>query len=518
MILAVDVGTTALKAALVDRGRVLAAASRAYPTHAPETGAAEQDPDDWCAALTAVVADLLAHPAWSDVEAIALTGQMQTLVLAEETDAGSGPAGADPARAGHRAPCTGRAVLYSDTRAAAEADEIRRAVPDWDEITGNLQGPTANPAQWLRLESTREPATDTGAVRRVFFSPAGLLAWMLGGDAHCDVTTASATGLLDARTRTWSEAIARAAHLPMGVLPAVGGGDIGTVTTEGESRFGVPAGLRIHLAPGDAAAATLGIVGGSDGPTEYISLGTSGWVASIQPLGAAPARPEAEHALLLDPPLDQHVLRIGALLSAGDTAAWARRTLLGGSSPQEADALLDARLDATGCTPSGLLALPSLRGERFPVRADRIGAAIIGMRPDTDQVTMYQAVLESVGLALANALPPSGAADEQSPEAALLPVVGGGAASRPWMRLIAAITGRDALPATAADAALLGAALAAGDARREDPVRDAAAGERADGASADVIPAPVGRDHRWDVLRARQLELFRAAAALSDEM
>src|SRR5699024_4170152 len=105
-LLSLDLGTTSAKAALIDlEGRSLATASADYPIHHTPDGGCEQDPADWVRAARTAIVHVL--PPAMDVAALCLTGQMQDLVLE-----------------GARGPVR-RAVLYTDLRAAAEAEEIR---------------------------------------------------------------------------------------------------------------------------------------------------------------------------------------------------------------------------------------------------------------------------------------------------------------------------------------------------------------------------------------------------------
>ena len=486
-LLCLDLGTSAAKAALLDLdGTVHLRAEAPYPTRHAADGTAEQDPRDWERAARAVIAELLeAAPAAKasgdgaapapvpdtapdvEVAALVLTGQMQNLVPVPRSGAAS------------------IAILYSDTRAGVEAEELRAALAadgrSWDSLTGNLQDATSCAAMHLRL--LRAAPEQLADLQGVVFGPAGYLVARMGLGLWCDPTTAATTGLLEARTRDWSPAVARAAGLDPALLPALTGAAgqiVGHAGAEATALLGVPDGLPVVLAPGDAGATTCGIVGLAPGDA-YVYLGTSGWLASVLPgagvlpTGAPDATeaPAGEESAGEDPAGVSHhlalgassataeprILRISALLSAGAAADWARQAVLDGADPAGADELLEAREQERGRGPSGLLALPSIVGERFPVRDASLRGAVVGIDAGTRGIDLYAALLEGVAHGLAHGLESEG---DSSPRP--LPVTGGGASSAPWLRILADVTGRPVRTVDGTDAALLGCALVAAEA------------------------------------------------------
>ena len=486
-LLCLDLGTSAAKAALLDLdGTVHLRAEAPYPTRHAADGTAEQDPRDWERAARAVIVELLeAAPAAKasgdgaapapvpdtapdvEVAALVLTGQMQDLVPVPRSGAAS------------------IAILYSDTRAGVEAEELRAALAadgvSWDALTGNLQDATSCAAMHLRL--LRAAPEQLADLQGVVFGPAGYLVVRMGLGLWCDPTTAATTGLLEARTRDWSPAVARAAGLDPALLPALTGAAgqiVGHAGAEATALLGVPDGLPVVLAPGDAGATTCGIVGLAPGDA-YVYLGTSGWLASVLPgagvlpTGAPDATeaPAGEESAGEDPAGVSHhlalgassataeppILRISALLSAGAAADWARQAVLDGADPARADELLEAREQERGRGPSGLLALPSIVGERFPVRDASLRGAVVGIDAGTRGIDLYAALLEGVAHGLAHGLESEG---DSSPRP--LPVTGGGASSAPWLRILADVTGRPVRTVDGTDAALLGCALVAAEA------------------------------------------------------
>src|SRR5678815_1313497 len=84
LFLGVDVGTSGVKAALVDdRGRTKGAATVALPLSTPKPGWAEQRPEDWWKASAAAIKKVLrtTRTSPSKVAAVGLSGQMHSSVF-----------------------------------------------------------------------------------------------------------------------------------------------------------------------------------------------------------------------------------------------------------------------------------------------------------------------------------------------------------------------------------------------------------------------------------------------------
>src|ERR1700730_15542602 len=83
LLLGVDIGTTAVKAVLIDlSGRTLAMGSEEYLTHHIAPDWVEQDPEDWWPAVVSVIRQVVcAVPAAREsVAAIAVSAQAPTLL------------------------------------------------------------------------------------------------------------------------------------------------------------------------------------------------------------------------------------------------------------------------------------------------------------------------------------------------------------------------------------------------------------------------------------------------------
>ena len=102
----------------------------------------------------------------------------------------------------------------------------------------------------------------------------------------------------------------------------------------------------------------------------------------------------------------------------------------------ESDAI--ARAEATGPAKGAELFLPYLSGERTPHNDADVRGAFLNLDHDTDPGRLAQAVLEGVAFALADGLDALGDAGTRLSR---LAVIGGGARSAYWGRILAAALG-----------------------------------------------------------------------------
>jgi xylulokinase len=404
-----DAGTSGVKAALIsEAGQIRCSAVQAYETFCADGGIAEQDAGAWWSA--AVRACRALGDATREVSAVAVTGQMQDLILLD--DAG------EPVRP---------VILYSDTRARAEADEIigRVGRERLRALTGNDQGADSLWAKllWLR----RHEPESLARARHLLFGAADVLVFRLTGVANTDTTTASTTGLMNLRERRWLdsddfEMFGISEALPLLPVLSAGGAQVGSLLPSAAETLGLKPGLPVYHAPGDAGATTIGAGSGEIGRV-YGYLGTSGWVAFT---ASEPGSPD-QGVFTLAHPLPERAIQIAALLTAGGNLAWLRDLF----NVEGYDSLI---AEALARPLSSVLYLPYLNGERAPFSDPLARAAFIGMGQNTERADLYRAVLEGIAFAYRHAL------DSLLPERPLtLFLTGGGTRSESWCQLFADI-------------------------------------------------------------------------------
>lgn len=426
-ILAIDVGTSAVKAAHVDGGEIVAITEVALELSSPRAGWAEQDPHDWWTATVAAVANLRDRAGVPAPDAISVTGQMQDLVTL----------GADGEP-------TGAAILYSDVRATAEHDALVHSLDAnrWAHAIGAPPDPTNVAAKWrwITLHQPDRAARTTMSL----FGAHSYVVWRATGLARCDRTTAATTGFYDLGGGTWWVPVVE--HDGIAVPDLVETAEIaGWLDPGPAAELGLPAGTPVVHANGDAVATTLGVVGRAVG-RPYAYLGTSGWVAV-----GSPARPDASGVIAL-PGLDRdHWVAAAPMPTAGGALDWARTTLLGLDDPADHDTLAGDVCAAE----HGVLFLPHLDGARLPVPAPEAAGVLLGARRSTDRATVAAATIEGVAHAVRQLL------ELVAPTATELAVCGGAARSPVVRRALADVTGRPVTHLAADHAAVLGAAIAA---------------------------------------------------------
>lgn len=440
-ILAVDIGTTGAKATAVLRsGAVIGSAYRGYPTSAGGS-LVEQDPRDWELAATAALRELAeglaARPA-----AIAVTGQMQDLVVH----------GCDATRGALRP-----AILYSDTRAGREADLVAE-VRGEDRLvreSRNVQDPTGLAPKLLWLREHEADAYREATL--LLFGAHDHVVRALCGRSGTDLTTASTTGLLDIDRNAWNLPLLEALGLRTDFLPDLVPADsvLGGLSSAAAGATGLPEGLPVVHCAGDAATTTLGAGAGVDGVAS-INLGTSGWLAVTK--HGSPVDPR-KGVYNLRHPDGSGLILIGAPSTAAGNLDWLRAALLPDMEPGEAFALLNA--EAAAAAPASLLYLPWLSGERSPFKDPDARAAFLGLGRETTRGDLARAVLGGVAFSLRSVHDAIYETGATAPAAATL--VGGGARSALWGRIMASVLGCPMLvPESPADAGARGAAILAG--------------------------------------------------------
>jgi len=407
MFLGIDIGTSGVKAVVIAAdGQLLGQGTATLSVARPNPLWSEQNPDDWWRATEAAV--LAIDPALRRaVRGIGIAGQMHGATLLGADDRPLRPA-----------------ILWNDGRSHAECDELAAAAPDLLAITGNLAMPgfTAPKLLWVRKH---EPAIF--AATRTVLLPKDFVRLQMTGEKASDLSDAAGTLWLDVAKRAWSPEMLAATGLGLAHMPRlVEGSEVaGTLRADVAARWGMAA-VPVVGGGGDNAAGAVGVGVVADGDA-LLSLGTSG-VIFIATDAFRPNPARAVHAFCHCLPDLWHQMSVH--LSAAACIDWVARLT---GAPGVADVF--ARAEATGPGAGNEVFLPYLSGERTPHNDALVRGGFLQLDNDTEAGRLSQAVLEGVAFALADGLD---ALRDAGTRVASLSVIGGGARSRYWGRILSA--------------------------------------------------------------------------------
>jgi len=415
MYLGIDLGTSGVKAVLVDdRQDIVDQANAPLAVDRPQPLWSEQNPDDWWHAVDKVMLTLKRnHPMQlAAVRGIGLAGQMHGATLLDASDHVLRPA-----------------ILWNDGRSRSECAVLEAREPASQKITGNIVMPgfTAPKLVWV---ARHEPEI-FAQVAKVLL-PKDYIRLRMTGEHISDMSDASGTLWLDVASRDWSDIMLMASGLSRDQMPHLVDGNkpAGSLRKKIASKWGMGAGVIIAGGGGDNAAAAVG-VGAVEPGRAFLSLGTSG-VLFVTNAAFSPNPEQAVHAFCHCLPSIWHQMSV--ILSAADCLSWV--TALTGAV---GEASLLAEVEAAGDRPGELVFLPYLSGERTPHNDPKAMGVFFGLDHKTDRAALARAVLEGVAFAFADgqdALLATGTTIGD------ISVVGGGARSPYWGRILASALGR----------------------------------------------------------------------------
>jgi xylulokinase len=411
MYLGIDIGTSGVKAILMDeRGTVLEISHAPLSVSRPYNLWSEQDPADWWAATNDAVSDLDLKRRHS-VKAIGLSGQMHGATLLDADDRALRPA-----------------ILWNDGRSAAQCAALEKALPDLGSTTGNraMPGFTAPKLQWVR-----ENEPDVFAKVKTVLLPKDYVRLRMTGDMASDMSDSAGTLWMDVGKRDWSDTLLAATGLDRSHMPKLFEGSefTGQLRAELAEAWGM-ARVPVVAGGGDNAAGAVGVGVVRPGDA-FLSLGTSG-VLFLANGGYTPNPAGGVHSFCHALPGRWHQMSV--ILSAASCVDWAVK-LCGLNDAAQMFALIEAR-DGPA---SSEIFLPYLSGERTPHNDPNAKGLLFGLTHESDAATIGQAVLEGVAFAFRDGMD---ALTDSGAHVDTITVIGGGAKSHYWGKILASALGR----------------------------------------------------------------------------
>ncbi len=433
-VLGIDLGTRSVRAGLFALdGSLLAGDEQPVRTSHPRPGWAEQSPPEILAALhQAVSAAVAGRPA---PMAISVASTAVTAVAVGGDDSPAGPS-----------------LLWMDTRAAAEADEITGTRHPALRYTGGQVSP-----EWMLPKALWLARHDPGryAAARRIVDVHDWVVFQLTGQWSLARATIAAEWSFDPITGDWpADLLDRFAitdllagwevpKLPAGALA-------GRLTAAAAALTGLTPGIPVVQGLMDSYAAALAADLFQPGRVA-ISIGTSSSYLALSGRSVSDPRLLGPVPEALGP---GSIVQQGGQTSAAAVAEWFSRHLAAGTPLRELDAEAAAVLPGA----DGLWAIDTWQGCRTPYRNPAARGLWGGLTLAHTRGHMFRATLEAVafgGRAVLETLEEAGAAARD------LVVTGGAARSSLWMQIHADVIGRPLLRLAAPQPVTLGAAMCA---------------------------------------------------------
>lgn len=432
LILAIDAGTSSVRAALYDhsarmlRGTLV---KHERKLNATSDGGSEIDAEKAFRQVVSVIDDTLASaPAGSQITHIASTSFWHSLVGVDDTGRPTTPV-----------------LSWADNRSREHVSALRK---DLDETachnrTGARFHSSFWPAKLLWMCQT-SPVIWRKTAKWLSFSD--YIAMRLSGEIATGISMASGTGIFDIRKIAWDAQLRHHLKLKASQLPEI---------AEKPFRLNAvfarrwPALKNAVWLPtvADGAANNIGS-GCTTKDTAALMIGTSGAMRVVFEGDPPPRIPSGLWCYRVD---RERCILGGALSDGGGLYDWLRSTL---ALPKNAEAIIAKRKIGS----HGLTFEPFLAGERSTGYDEFATGAISGLRTATDAVDILQAGMEAVGFRFAEIL-----RQLESVTKIRSIIASGGAldASPVWTKMIAEILDRKISPSVEPESSLRGAVLLA---------------------------------------------------------
>jgi gluconokinase len=371
VVLAVDIGTSGARAFMYDAGYAVRAVA-ATPI-ATTSGAGGTSTQTWAELRSAVTASILdvAGRSPAQIAALVISGTASCLAASWAGDGG--------------ARCIDEVILWSDSRAAAEQEEVDVLLRSLDGYRRTLcPGHVSYWPAKLRWLERHHPSPLSAArfagAKDYFFE-------LITGERWTDPMTAASTGMFDSDGWCWDAALLAASGVGAGQLPDVREATAHVPLRAGAAAaLGLPEGLPVVLGGMDGPLAQLGAAGFSD----RIATCTVG--TSIAFRAAVAARtPDPAQRLWCYPISRDHWVVGGAGSNGGNVLDWSAKLV--GDQARLGDLLSDAL--ALPIDPA-LVFLPYLNGERSPLWRDDLRGALVGLASHHGPVDVARAALDGV--------------------------------------------------------------------------------------------------------------------------
>jgi len=386
-VLAIDAGTAGVTAVVVTPdGRIAARGYQEFAQHFPKPGWVEHVPEEIWQATIQATREALASCDASQLRAVGITNQRETVLLWDRETLGS----------------PRRAIVWQDRRTASICERLRDEGHEdrVAELTGLRLDPyfSGTKLTWLAENEPRTWQLVESGRYAVGTVDSYLVARMTRGTWHVtDVSNACRTLLFDLNTGDWSDELCALFGVPRDALPDLVP-NWGEIATTDSSTF---CGLELPIAgmAGDQQSALFGQTCFDPGDAKC-TYGTGSFI--LTNTGSSLERSDAgllSTAAWRSPDGELTYALEGAIFVTGAAVQWLRDGLQIVGSASET-----AAIAATVDSSDGVVFVPALTGLGAPHWDPRARGLIIGLTRGTTRAHIVRATLEAIAFEVRDVL------------------------------------------------------------------------------------------------------------------
>ena len=447
-ILALDLGTTAIKVAIVDiNGKLVATSTQEYMLLTPDTLSVELPVEIYWEAFKAGIKDALAKSgiSGSNLACLGISAQGETLILIDESG--------KPLR---------NAIVWMDNRAQKEAAELSAKFPPavTYKVTGQVSIVPTWPASKLLWIKNNEPEIFK-KIYKVFLIEDYFI-YRLTGKFACEGSLICSTAYWNINTKKWWPEMLSYLGLSETQLPEIyePGDKVAEIKANAAKELGVSEGMVVCTGALDQAAGTIGV--GNIAPGLF-----------SENTGAALAICATVNKSFMDPafqmPCHYHGIKdlymAHTFTTGGMALKWFRdafcdlEVLISSKTNIDGYDLMNEEVKLAPAGSNGLVMLPHLQGAMAPEANPKAKGVYFGITMKHTKAHFIRAVMEGVGYIVMRNIE---AIESMGIPVKEIRVLGGGSKSSVWNQIKADITGRVIWTTENSDAACLGAAIISG--------------------------------------------------------
>ena len=445
-LLGIDIGTSACKVAVFNReGEVIATASGEYPVYYPKLGWAQQNVEEWWAAVSSAIRSLFKNYEISpeEVGGIGIDGQSWSAIPIDK-----------------EGNVLANTPIWMDTRAAQICQRLNDEIgaDKIFELTGNSLQPSYTTAKILWYQENLPhiyPKID-----KILQSNSYIVYKLTGAVTH-DMSQGYGIHCFDMRKGEWNLEMCERLGIPPRFLPELYPCHqvVGVVHNQAAKETGLCAGIPVVAGGLDAACGTLGAGVIHPGETQEQGGQAGGMSICIDEYRADPRLIMGYHVI------PNHWLLQGGTVGGGGVMRWMEKEL-GAYERLEGERLHKSSLELFNemaqevpAGSEGLVFLPYMAGERSPIWDPHSKGVYFGLDYNKTKGHLIRSAMEGVAFSLKHNIE---VAKEAGAELKVLRAMGGAANSLLWTQIKSDVTGLPIVVPSSDTATTLGAAILAG--------------------------------------------------------